>query len=161
MDVRDFDEFAAERIEGPECVPMDRLLSAASRWNPAEDVLLLCRSGTRATQAARQLEQVGFGKVSVVEGGITACRAEGVAVVRPRKVIPLQRQVLMAAGVVLLTGLVLSLVNPWFIAVDWFAASMLVMAGVTGFCPMAKILGRMPWNAAASCAATGATCRKG
>ena len=67
--------------------------------------------------------------------------------------LPVMRQVLIAAGSVLLLGLALSLVHPWFIGLVWLAAGMLVMAGITGFCPMARLLACMPWNkvSSASC----------
>ncbi len=165
VDVRNLDEFASERIDGPRCVPLDRLMSEASSWHPSEDILLLCKSGARATQGAQQLEQAGFSNVHIVKGGMDACRKAGLEIQRDRKVIPIQRQVFIAAGLFLLAGLGLSLINPWFMALVWFAASMLVVAGATGFCPMAIMLKVMPWNKAAatpqgascatSCAASG------
>jgi rhodanese-related sulfurtransferase len=158
IDVRNFDEFASERIDGPICVPLGRLMAEASAWDPEEAILLLCKSGARASQGAQQLEAVGFRDVRVVEGGINACRAAGLSIHQDRTTLPLQRQVFIAAGIVLLAGLGLSLIHPWFLALDWFAASMLVIAGVTGFCPMAIMLKVMPWNkpspsSGASCAA--------
>jgi hypothetical protein len=40
------------------------------------------------------------------------------------------------------------LVSPWFFAVPGFVGAGLIMAGVTGFCGMANILMRAPWNRA-------------
>ena len=152
VDVRNLDEFAGERLAGAACVPMDRLMSAAGAWDPAEPILLTCQMGVRAAKAAGQLEQVGFKDVHIVQGGLNACKEAGLEVVRTGRGMPLQQQVMIGAGSVLLTGLILSVVvHPWFLAIDWFAASMLLVAGISGFCPMAKILGRMPWNRTADC----------
>lgn len=159
VDVRNFDEYASERLEGTRCVPLDRLMFEASSWDPDECVLLLCKSGMRATQGAQQLEQAGFRDVRIVEGGINACRKAGLAILQDRKTLPIQRQVFIAAGIVLLAGLGLSLVHPWFLAIDWFVAGMLVVAGWTGFCPMAIMLKVMPWNR--SDASPGASCAVG
>jgi hypothetical protein len=49
---------------------------------------------------------------------------------------------------VVLTGLTLSLIHPLFSLIAWFAAGSLVVAGITGFCPMAKMLAVAPWNRA-------------
>ncbi len=54
---------------------------------------------------------------------------------------------MMVAGCLLLIGLILARVNPWFILIDWFVACGLVFGGATGYCPMAKLLGKLPWNA--------------
>ena len=75
IDVRGYDEFATERLAGAECVPLDRILSAASQWDPQERLLLMCKSGVRSGKAADQLAQVGFANLVTLEGGIEACKA--------------------------------------------------------------------------------------
>jgi hypothetical protein len=41
------------------------------------------------------------------------------------------------------------LVSPWFFVVPAFVGAGLITAGVTGFCGMARLLMRAPWNRAA------------
>ncbi len=61
--------------------------------------------------------------------------------------LPLMRQVQIAAGSLLLLGLILSnLVAPAWILLTWFVAAGLVFAAVSGFCGMAQLLALMPWN---------------
>jgi len=151
IDVRGYDEFAAERLAKAECVPLDRILSAASQWDPSERLLLMCKSGMRSGKAAEQLAQVGFKNLLTLEGGIEACEAAGIEIVRSRQPIPIFRQVMVAAGAILLIGLALAHFSPWFLLIDAFVAVGLVVAGLTGFCPMAKLLAVMPWNAPSSC----------
>ena len=146
IDVRGLDEFAAVHVEGALCTPLPQLLQRASEWPLNEDITLICHSGQRALEAANRLGEVGFGRLSVVDGGTKACVDAGVRVVRGRKTLPIQRQVFIGAGLVVLTGLALSLIHPLFSLIAWFAAGSLVVAGITGFCPMAKMLAAAPWN---------------
>jgi hypothetical protein len=61
--------------------------------------------------------------------------------------IPLERQVLVAAGLLVLIGVLLgAFVHPGFYGVSAFVGAGLTVAGLTGFCGMALLLARMPWN---------------
>lgn len=155
IDVRSPDEFASERLARAECVPMDRLTCEASRWKRDESLLLMCKSGIRSTKAAKQLESLGFTKVMMLEGGIDACKRSGIEVIRDRKSIPIFRQVMIWAGALLLLGLGLQYIHPGFLGITWFVSGGLVFAGMTGYCPMAKVLERMPWNRSSDCASKG------
>jgi hypothetical protein len=57
------------------------------------------------------------------------------------------RQVQIAAGLLILTGLLLAwLVAPAFVALTAFVGLGLTFAGLSGFCGMARLLALMPWN---------------
>ena len=127
IDVRGFDEFANERLARAECVPLDHLPATAALWDRSQCLILMCRSGVRSAQAAETLERMGFADVTTLEGGIEACKKASLAVIRDRKRIPIFRQVMIVAGCLLLAGLVLVRVNPWFILIDWFVALGLVL----------------------------------
>jgi hypothetical protein len=59
----------------------------------------------------------------------------------------MQRQVMIAAGLLVLAATLLSLfVAPAWIALSIFVGAGLTFAGVTGFCGMARLLALMPWN---------------
>uniref|UniRef100_UPI0037D9C1C1 DUF2892 domain-containing protein n=1 Tax=Vulcanococcus sp. TaxID=2856995 RepID=UPI0037D9C1C1 len=61
--------------------------------------------------------------------------------------LPLMRQVQIAAGSLVLLGLILSHVAaPGWIALTWFVGAGLTFAGISGFCGMARLLALMPWN---------------
>jgi rhodanese-related sulfurtransferase len=160
VDVRERDEFARERLAANcECAPLGHITQASASWDRSEPLLLICKSGARSRQAAALLEGLGFQHVASLEGGLQACRQAGVPIVTTTAPLPITRQVFIGAGVVLLTGLALSLVHPLFIALTWFASAMLLTAGVTGFCPMARVLAHMPWNqpSSSSCATQAGT----
>lgn len=149
IDVRGMDEFAGQRLTRAECVPLDRLAAMASGWDRDECLILMCRSGVRSAQAVETLERMGFTNLAMLEGGIEACKKAGVEVIREARRIPIYRQVMIGAGILLLIGLVLARqVDPWFILIDWFVALGLLMGGATGYCPMARLLEKLPWNRA-------------
>jgi predicted branched-subunit amino acid permease len=61
--------------------------------------------------------------------------------------LPLERQVRIAAGSLVLLGAVLGwLVQPGFFALSAFVGAGLVFAGITDFCGMGIVLSKMPWN---------------
>jgi hypothetical protein len=62
---------------------------------------------------------------------------------------------MIVAGVLLLAGLGLSLVHPAFLLLDCMVATGLTFAGITGICPMARLLEKMPWNAFPCCSGKG------
>ena len=69
--------------------------------------------------------------------------------------LPIMRQVQIAAGSLVLLGIVLAvLVSPWFMALSAFVGAGLIVAGITGFCGMANLLLHMPWNRSREAAAT-------
>ncbi|MEE4243340.1 MAG: YgaP-like transmembrane domain, partial [Desulfopila sp.] len=68
------------------------------------------------------------------------------------RAIPLERQVLVGAGSMMLLFTILGfLVSPFFYALNIFMAGGMIFAGVTGACGMARILVMMPWNRQPMC----------
>ena len=65
-----------------------------------------------------------------------------------RRVIPLERQVRIVAGLLVLTGAILGTwFNPAFYGLAAFVGAGLVFAGITDICPMGMLIAKMPWNA--------------
>ena len=57
------------------------------------------------------------------------------------------RQVQIIVGGLILLGMLLSLaVSHWFLVIPTFLGAGLVFAGATGFCGLATILDRLPYN---------------
>lgn len=153
IDVRTPAEHAQIHIPGVELMPLDRLDPArlrASGCAADTPLYLVCRGGGRATEAAKRLEENGFHECHVLTGGTLAWEEAGLPVTRgPGKVIPLERQVRIAAGSLVLTGVLLAhFVHPAFIFLSAFIGAGLVFAGITDWCGMGLLLARMPWNRA-------------
>ena len=147
VDVRTPAEFGEVHLEGARLIPLDKLDGKGLASDHAKGSLyLMCGSGKRATQAAKQLCAAGHGDVIVVEGGMQGCEAAGIEVNRGRKVMSLERQVRIAAGFLVFLGAVLSMVNPWFVLLSGFVGAGLMFAGITDTCGMGMLIAKMPWN---------------
>ncbi|MCA9056758.1 MAG: DUF2892 domain-containing protein, partial [Planctomycetaceae bacterium] len=103
------------------------------------------KSGNRGKQACEKLEAAGVHVVNV-EGGTQAWEAAGLPVVRGKKAMSLERQVRIAAGAIVLTGVLPSLYNEHFIWLSGFVGAGLMFAGITDTCAMGMLIAKMPWN---------------
>ncbi|MGN6505792.1 MAG: rhodanese-like domain-containing protein [Tepidisphaeraceae bacterium] len=153
IDVRTPAEYAAVHAANARLMPLDQLdpqLLQQLRQSEHQPIYLLCHSGARASKACDALLQAGLTDVTVVEGGTAAWERAGLPVVRgTRKTISLERQVRIAAGSLVAIGTLLAwAVHPVFLIVPAFVGCGLVFAGVTDFCGMGILLGKMPWNRA-------------
>ena len=151
IDVRTGVEHTGVSLQQPHHhIPLGELDAAqfirGNKIDADRPVYMLCRSGKRATQAAEAFIKAGHEDVHVIEGGIIACEASGIAV-RKGKVISLERQVRIAAGALVTLGIALgAFVSPWLYTLSAFVGCGLVFAGVTDSCGMAFVLARAPWN---------------
>jgi rhodanese-related sulfurtransferase len=84
----------------------------------------------------------------VVEGGTLAWIAANLPVTRSAvKMISLERQVRIAAGSLVLIGVLLGwFVHRGFYGLAAFVGAGLVFAGITDFCGMGLLLAKLPWN---------------
>jgi hypothetical protein len=108
---------------------------------------LLCRTGKRATAAAKKLQAAGVTDVVVIEGGILECEAAGFELEKGAAVMSLERQGRLVIGLmVLISSLLAIFVHPsWMWACVFFGAGQ-VFAAITDFCLLGILLARMPWN---------------
>jgi rhodanese-related sulfurtransferase len=151
IDVRMPVEYREMHVEYARNVPLDRLdpgaVMQARAGNTYEPLYLICRSGSRGRQACEKFVAAGFKNVINVEGGTLACEQAGLPVVRGKKAISLERQVRIAAGSLVLLGVLLGwLVHPVFLGLSAFVGAGLAFAGITDTCGMGMLLARMPWN---------------
>lgn len=153
LDVRTDIEHAALSCAAPHLhIPMDRIEpSSFASAQKDKAIYILCQSGGRAAQVAQSLCAAGgCGPIHVVEGGLAACENAGVGIVRNTSVISLERQVRIAAGVLVLAGVTLGWrVDPGFYLLSAAIGGGLIFAGITGACGMALLLAKAPWNAPA------------
>ena len=146
IDVREPMEFASGHIAGSLNVPLSRLAQADL---PQAPLVLVCQSGNRSAKGVQTLLERGYAHpVSDLEGGIPSWQQAGLPLRRLANApLPLMRQVQIAAGSLVLLGVILSqTVAPGWIWLSGFVGAGLVFAGVSGFCGMARLLAVMPWN---------------
>jgi rhodanese-related sulfurtransferase len=155
LDVRTPGEFAAAHIPGARLVPLDELDCAAflkQHGTNHKPIYVLCHSGGRARRAIEQFRRAGFSGCVLVEGGTQAWIDAGLPANRGEsRVLPLMRQVQIVVGLVSFTGAALALaVNAWFAVIPLVMGGGLLFAGLTGFCGLALLLAKMPWNKSGS-----------
>jgi len=151
LDVRTPAEFETAHIDGSYNVPLDVLKDhgseVAERLDQVhDDVVLVCRSGQRATQAAELLRSTGVEGGSVLENGITDWEGQGFEVNRGVPRWDLERQVRLVAGSIVLSSVVGSIAVP---RLKWLAAAIgagLSYAAISNTCAMGTALSKLPYN---------------
>ena len=150
VDVRTPAEFTACHVSGAKLAPLDALdprkIADALKAGSDAQIFLLCKGGTRAGKAAEQFRAAGIANTCVVEGGTDACVAANVPVERGKTGIPLDGQVRIVIGAMIVLFWLLAHVHPSFGYLLPLMAVALIISGVTGFCGMAILLGKAPWN---------------
>ena len=153
LDIRTPAEVAREHM--PNCIflPLQQLtrdsLNTAIENHPqGNTVYLLCQSGMRAEAAVRQLGSVEAIELVILQGGLNAIKQSGGKTIRgDGKTVSLERQVRIAAGTMVLVGVVLALnLHIGFLTVSAFVGAGLIFAGIADRCGLAFLLARMPWN---------------
>jgi len=150
IDVRTPAEFREVHAVGARNIPLSELdpeQMILGRESDIEPLYLICRSDSRGRKACEAFIAAGHTNVANVAGGTVAWTNLGLPVVRGRKTISLERQVRIAAGSLVVIGVVLGwALHPAWAGIAAFVGSGLVFAGVTDTCGMAIILAKMPWN---------------
>lgn len=146
VDVREPAEHRATRIEKSRLMPLGGV--DAARLPASGKVVVHCLKGGRGQKACEKLLQQNPGlEIYNLAGGIQAWEAAGLPVTRGRALLPLDQQVQLTIGLLLMVSALLALwVHP---AWAWFCLAIgagLALAGLTGFCAMAHVMARMPWN---------------
>jgi len=145
LDVRSAAEFAIDHIPGSINIPMEQIESRMADL-PVRPLVLVCEGGKRAQIVAGWLQ--GHREATVLDGGIRFWRRAGFPTVAGAPCRwSLERQVRFTAGLIVLTGTVLTLfADPKWVFLAMFVGAGLTFAGATNICGMAVLLAKMPWN---------------
>lgn len=154
IDVREKDEFAREHIPHSIHLPLSELNRQAPgifKNLEGRSFLLMCLSGKRSLLAQQQLAALGLTEnIELYEGGIQEWKKQNKPTERSGPPgLPLMRQVQLVAGSLAFLGACLAwFVHPAWVFLPGLVGLGLMTAGATGFCGMAELLARMPWNRA-------------
>ena len=153
LDVRTPAEFESAHIPGAYNVPLDTLGEHAAELerHVSEPVVLVCRSGARATQACERLAAAGMGNLHLLRGGIQSWDDGRRPVRRGRQRWDLERQVRLVAGGIVLGAIVGSVAVPALTFVAGFVGAGLTVAALTNSCVMGSLLAKLPYNRNAGC----------
>lgn len=151
LDVRTQPEYDTEHVACARLLPLDQLDAAAfmrERGNGDRPLYVICQSGMRARKAIERFKQAGFQRCVNVEGGTQGWVDAGLPVERGQaRVLPLIRQVQIVIGALTAAGAALALwVNPAFAWIPLLMGCGVLMAGLTGACPLALLMAKLPWN---------------
>lgn len=149
IDVREPAEHEAEKISGSNLLPLASICKSVLPSCGNKKLVLHCRGGKRSLSACQKLisEDPNL-EIYNLEGGISAWSAEGCETKTSGKFfLPLDRQVQLTIGLGVLIGSILGyLVSPNFFLFSGFFGAGLIFAGLSGYCGLAIIMAKMPWN---------------
>jgi sulfur-carrier protein adenylyltransferase/sulfurtransferase len=72
LDVREPWEVALASIPGSLAIPLNEIPSRLEELDATSEIIVMCKAGGRSQRAAEFLATRGFGKVSNLQGGISA-----------------------------------------------------------------------------------------
>ncbi|QDY77717.1 rhodanese-like domain-containing protein [Streptomyces qinzhouensis] len=161
IDVRTPGEYASGHLPGAVNIPLDQVRRAVPEIAGAAgrgEVLIVCASGARSGSACELLAGHGV-RAASLSGGTRAWAERGYALERPgdgtapgacavpRGSWAMERQVRLAAGVLVLLGTVLGAVlHPAWLLLSGGIAGGLVFSALTDTCGMAAVLAKLPHN---------------
>ena len=116
VDVRTAAEVATESVAEAIHIPLHELTperlatELAKHGKAAHEIHILCQSGKRAEMAAQQLQGKCANGLCIIEGGMNAIKAANIPVQQSgKKSISLERQVRIAAGFLVVLGVIFGL----------------------------------------------------
>ncbi len=148
IDVRTLSEHEQEFIEGSSLIPHNEI-DVEDLPSLTKPIVLYCAIGKRSAYAcAKLLEENPLLDVCSLEGGLNVWKDLGFPLKKVKTIIlPLQQQVHIAVGFIAFLGTMLgAVINPIFYLLPGFMGLGLMFSGITGWCGMAKLLSKMPWN---------------
>ncbi len=149
VDVREPAEYNAEHIVGAHPIPLGGIGTAKLPARDGKNLVIHCLKGGRGASACEKLlaEDPAL-EICNLAGGIDAWTASGFAVEKSGAFfLPLDRQVQLTIGVCLVLASALAcFASPVFLLVTAFFGAGLTVAGLTGFCGLARIMAAVPWN---------------
>lgn len=153
IDVREADEFRAEHIAYANSLPLSALQDLFKQMNIPENrkIVFQCLKGTRGGQACMTIQSCGScnNVLYNLDGGITAWKEAGLPVVSSviSSGISIFRQVQIIIGGLIAALVVCGLLGLTFgFMIAGLLGFALFMAGLTGWCGLAMLLSKMPWN---------------
>lgn len=149
LDVREPAEYAAENIPGSILVPLGSICKSTLPDFTGKKLVIHCRKGGRGGSACEKLlAEDPTLEIYNLEGGIEAWRAAAMNIAASGKsILPLDRQVQLTIGLLLIAGSA----SGYFLGTAFFLLTGIIgaglaIAGATGFCGLALLIAKMPWN---------------
>lgn len=146
VDTRESSEYARMRIAGARLMPVSVLACLPEDEDKERPAIFFCNSGGRTKTSESALDARGHERTYILEGGIQSWKSAGLPLVIEKLPLPIMRQVQLIAGGLILLFVLLGMAFPPFLWLAGLVGLGLMVAGITGFCGMAVLLQKMPWN---------------
>ena len=151
IDVREPDEFTAEHIAYASLLPLRMVEDMLRHMDipSGRKLLFQCKKGARGTQACAVVAGLPDIRSSIynIEGGIDGWKEAGLPVIGSGPKISIFRQVQMIIGTALFVLILMGLAG---IGVAFMLAAVIAgvfaFTGFIGWCGLALLLQKMPWN---------------
>lgn len=72
LDVRQVEEYRRGNIQGSVLIPLNVLSQKINTLNKHEDIVIVCWSGTRSSEACTLLKKNGFTNIKSLQGGLSS-----------------------------------------------------------------------------------------
>lgn len=157
VDVREPSEHQANNIDCATLSPLSCFSTDKLPKTNGRKLVIHCHSGKRSMNICERIVAENPDvDVYNLEGGILAWNQCGEETTKTGKsCLPLDQQVQLTIGISLLVGSVLGFfLSPLFFLLTGLLGLGLTFAGLTGFCGLAMVMAKMPWNQCNS------TCKK-
>jgi rhodanese-related sulfurtransferase len=159
LDVRTGMEYSNGHIPGAKLLTLDeisdeRLIEQLGypKGRDHASIYVTCQSGMRAQQAVERIRATGYKNLVLVEGGTEGWEKAGLPMKGYGRIISLERQVQIAIGSLLLLKVIFGFtLHELFFLAGALIGVGLIMAGVTRWCGMARLIAMMPWNRNINC----------
>lgn len=160
LDVRTGMEYGSGHIPGAKLMTLNEISDESlieHLGDPKErdqaSIFVTCQSGFRAQQAVERIRATGYQNLVLVEGGTEGWEKAGLPVKRCGRFISMERQVQIAIGSLLLLKVIFGFtLHELFFLAGALIGVGLIMAGLTRWCGMARLIAMMPWNRNNDCA---------
>lgn len=150
IDVRTGGEFETMHIPGSVNVPLTAIDERAGELATIDGpTILVCQSGARSQAAAETLDRAGMTDLISLDGGVVSWQAAGGEIAAgAQEKWAMDRQVRLAAGSLVLAGILGSIAIP---KAKWLAGGIgtgLVYSALSNTCTMGDMLAKLPYNQA-------------
>jgi rhodanese-related sulfurtransferase len=150
IDVREPLEYKIEHIARAENIPLSTICLEHVDLPEYKNkkVVIQCRSGARSLSACKKIAESNKSiELYNLDGGILAWGEQGLATIKELKIMSLERQVQLTLGSCIIFGLFMAFFSSsaWLI-IPTIIGLGLINAGATGWCGLAKLVAKFPWN---------------
>lgn len=147
VDVRSKEEYNISHLPNAIHIPVESFEDYLDTFKSYDTVIVYCNTWNSSAEAVKKAKEYSLSHVSSIVWWMSLWEKEWFEIIKNKSVLPLMRQVFIAAwGLILLWIWLRYFINPYFLLITTFVWGWLMFAWISWICGMTKILAFMPWN---------------